>query len=69
MSKDKIIKEVQTGNSAKHLLVEVVKCCDNPDERWNKHSDIDVGTDTGHYRDLTYNYCNNCGEVWNVEFD
>ena len=37
MSKDKIIKEVQTGNSAKHLLVEVVKCCDNPDEMWNKH--------------------------------
>lgn len=47
----------------------MVKCCDNPDEMWNKHSDIDIGTDTGHYRDLTYNYCNNCGEVWNVEFD
>ena len=69
MSKDKIIKEVQTGNISKRLLVEVVKCCDNPDVKWNKHSGIDIGTDTGHYRDLTYNYCNNCGEVWNVEFD
>jgi len=58
-----------TSNDAKPMLADVVKCCDNPDERWNKHSDIDVGTDSGHYRDLTFSYCNNCGEVWNVEFE
>lgn len=45
------------------------KCCSKPDVRYNKHSDISVGTDLGHYRDLTFNYCNNCGEVWDVAFE
>ena len=44
------------------------KCCDNPDIQWNR-IEISIGDKKGSYKDLSYNYCNNCGATFNEEID
>ena len=44
------------------------KCCDNPDIQWNK-IEISIGDKQGSYRDLNFNFCDNCGETFNESFD
>ena len=44
------------------------KCCDNPDIQWNK-IEINIGDKQGSYKDLNFNFCDNCGETFNETFD
>ena len=44
------------------------KCCDNPEIRWNK-VEINVGDKQGSYKDLSFDFCDNCGEVFNEELN
>ena len=44
------------------------KCCDNPDIQWNK-IEISIGDKQGSYKDLNFNFCDNCGETFNEAFD
>ena len=44
------------------------KCCDNPEIQWNR-IEISIGDKKGSYKDLSYNFCDNCGEVTNEEIE
>lgn len=44
------------------------KCCDNPDIQWNK-IEVSIGDKQGSYKDLNFNFCDNCGETFNEAFD
>ena len=43
-------------------------CCDNPDIQWNK-IEIYIGDKQGSYKDLNFEFCDNCGETFNEAFD
>jgi hypothetical protein len=42
-------------------------CCDNQNISWDKHT-ISIDDKNGSYKDLSFNYCENCGQTFNVEF-
>jgi hypothetical protein len=45
-----------------------VNCLAKDSIRWDKRT-IDIEDKQGSYKDLSFNYCNECGNVTNVEFE
>lgn len=48
--------------------VSVSVCCDNQNLRWEK-KEISIDDKHGSYKDLTFDFCENCGQTFNVQFD
>lgn len=42
-------------------------CCDNQSLRWEK-KEISIDDKNGSYKDLTFDFCENCGKTFNEEF-
>ena len=52
----------------KNNTIELNKCCENPDVRWNK-IELEIGDKKGTYKDFSYNFCDNCGHTSDEGFE
>lgn len=65
---DEILSEAQ--KLVKKLTIPAVVCSSCGAEnsiRWDKHS-IGIDDKQGSYKDLSFQFCENCGDVTNVDF-